>query len=149
MAYGSYRKTATNDIPYQSKRTRFCLTNRLCYLSDFTYKSQCSKQKLTSCIILIIPNFLTRFVQKISMTKIKLFSVTSVNFGFILNVITLIIQITDIFQNCDESWNYIECCSTIFPFNSLSCNKNFLFVVLTLTVTSHSGNIQIMIIIAH
>ena len=29
-------------------------------------------------------------------------------------------------QNCDESWYCIECCSTIFPFNSLSSNKNFL-----------------------
>ena len=29
-------------------------------------------------------------------------------------------------QNCDESWCCIECCSTIFPFNSLSGNKNFL-----------------------
>ena len=26
-------------------------------------------------------------------------------------------------QNCDESWYYIECCSTIFPFNSLSSKK--------------------------
>ena len=29
-------------------------------------------------------------------------------------------------QNCDESWYCIECCSTIFPFNSLSGHKNFL-----------------------
>ena len=29
-------------------------------------------------------------------------------------------------QNCDQSWYCIECCSTIFPFNSLSSNKNFL-----------------------
>ena len=29
-------------------------------------------------------------------------------------------------QNCDESWYCIKCCSTIFPFNSLSSNKNFL-----------------------
>ena len=27
-------------------------------------------------------------------------------------------------QNCDESWYCIECYSTIFPFNSLSSNKN-------------------------
>ena len=30
------------------------------------------------------------------------------------------------FQNCDESWYCIECCSTTFPFNSLSSNKTFL-----------------------
>ena len=29
-------------------------------------------------------------------------------------------------QNCDESWYCIECCSTIFPFNSLSSNENLL-----------------------
>ena len=29
-------------------------------------------------------------------------------------------------QNCDESWYCIDCCSTIFPFISLSSNKNFL-----------------------
>ena len=29
-------------------------------------------------------------------------------------------------QNCDESWYCIECCSTIFPFNSLSSSKSFL-----------------------
>ena len=29
-------------------------------------------------------------------------------------------------QNCDDSWYCIDCCSTIFLFNSLSSNKNFL-----------------------
>ena len=29
-------------------------------------------------------------------------------------------------QNCDESSYCIDCCSTVFPFNSLSSNKNFL-----------------------
>ena len=29
-------------------------------------------------------------------------------------------------QNCDESWYYIECCSAILLFDSLSSNKNFL-----------------------
>ena len=29
-------------------------------------------------------------------------------------------------QNSNESWYCIECCSTIFPFNSLLSNKNFL-----------------------
>ena len=74
------------------------------HLSDFIYKflSYCSKQKLTSCVILIIPNFLARFVQKMSMTKTKLFSVTPVNFGFILNVTILIVQITGI---CETMMN--------------------------------------------
>ena len=30
------------------------------------------------------------------------------------------------FQNCDEFWYWIECCNTIFSFNSLSSDKNFL-----------------------
>ena len=65
-------------------------------ISDFThvthsYYIYCSKQKLTSCVIVIIPNFLAIFVQKMPKTKIKVFSVTFVNFGFILNVTTLII----------------------------------------------------------
>ena len=34
----------------------------------------------------IIPNFLAALVQKMYMTKIKLFNETSVNVGFILNV---------------------------------------------------------------
>ena len=42
-------------------------------------------------LISITLNFLAGFVQKMSMTKIKLFSVNSVNFGFILNVTILII----------------------------------------------------------
>ena len=29
-------------------------------------------------------------------------------------------------QNCDESWYCIDCCSTIFPFYSLSSKKNLL-----------------------
>ena len=29
-------------------------------------------------------------------------------------------------QKSNESWYCIECCSTIFPFNSLASNKNFL-----------------------
>ena len=54
-------------------------------------RSKCSKQNLTSCVMSIITNFLEVFVEKMYMTKIKLFNVTSVNFGFILNVTILII----------------------------------------------------------
>ena len=28
-------------------------------------------------------------------------------------------------QKADESWYCIECCSTIFPFNSLTSNRNY------------------------
>ena len=62
-----------------------------------------------------------------SMTKIKLFSVTSVNSGFIYIKCNKCNYLDyRCLQNCDESWYCIDCCSTIFPFNSLSSNKNFL-----------------------
>ena len=41
-------------------------------------------------------------------------------------------------QNCDESWYCIECCSIIFPFNSLSSNKRFL----ACCTNTHSNIIQ-------
>ena len=40
-------------------------------------------------------------------------------------------------QNSNESWYCIECCSTIFLFNSLSCNKTFL-VCCTLLYTDNN-----------
>ena len=49
-----------------------------------------------------------------------MFSVTSVNFGFILNKTILIIWTKGILKSA-KSWYCIECCSKIFPFN-----KNFL-----------------------
>ena len=36
------------------------------------------------------------------------------------------LKILNLFSVQCESWYYIECCSTIFPFNSLSSNKNFI-----------------------
>ena len=61
------------------------------YLSDFIYKMKTSKQKLICMSMSIILNFLAGFLQNMSITKIKLSSVTSVIFGFILNVAILII----------------------------------------------------------
>ena len=56
---------------------------------------------------------------------------TSVNVGFLLNVTNL----NRFLQTCDESWYYMECCSTTFSFNFLSSNKNFL-------ATNTDGNIK-------
>ena len=65
-----------------------------------------------------------------SKTKKKLFSVAFVNFGSILND-----YMTDhldyyfdyrYLRNCPEPWYCKKRCNTIFPFNSLSSNKNFL-----------------------
>ena len=44
-------------------------------------------------------------------------------------------------QNCDESWYCIECCSSIFPFNSCSSNKNFL--ACRTSTNSDSNSIQL------
>ena len=75
-----------------SKRTRSCSVNTSLVTNQiFFTKSKCSKQELTSCVMPIIPNFLAGFVQKMYMTKIMLLNVTSLNFGFILNVTILII----------------------------------------------------------
>ena len=60
-----------------------------------------------------------------TVTKIKLFSVTPELWIHIKcnNLNSLDYRYL---QNCDESWYCIECYSTIFPFNSLSNNKNFM-----------------------
>ena len=72
------------------------------------------------------------------MTKIMLFSVTPVNFLKIhIKCSNLNYLDYRCLQNCDEFWYCIECCSTIFPFNSLSSNKNFLACC-----TSTDNNIQ-------
>ena len=128
------------------------LNYRLCQL--FTYQisltySYCSKQKLTSCVILIIPNFLARFVQKMSKTKIKLFSVTFVNFGFILNVTTLIIQITGIIKTVMNPGFEQNNAAQFFLSIPYLATKTTWFAVLTVIVTSHSGKIQKMTLIVH
>ena len=138
-------KRRTLDI--KSKRTKSSLVNRLCQLLTYQISLRyfyCSKQKLTSCVILIIPNFLARFVQKMSMTKIKLFSVTYVNFGFILNVTTLIIQITGIFKtvmNPSIAQNVPAQFFLSIPYLATKTS----WLVLKLIATSHSGNTQKMI----
>ena len=60
------------------------------------------------------------------MATIKLFNVTFVNIGFLLNVTTLTIQITDISKPVMNSGTAQFVAERFFPFNSLSCDKNFL-----------------------
>ena len=97
---GHTKKTFTKDIIYHLLRTRSCLAKLhypVTHQISFTI-SKCSTQKLPSCVISIILNFLAGSVEKIFMARIKLFSVTSVNFGFASNVTILIILITDIYK---------------------------------------------------
>ena len=91
------------------------------YQISFT-KLKHSKQKLTSCVISIIPNVVTENVhgknRAVECDLCKLQIHIKFNNCNYLDYRYL--------QNCDESWYCIECCSTIFPFNSLSSNKKFL-----------------------
>ena len=87
-------------------------------MSDFTYKIiECSKQKLASCAISIIPNLHARFLQKNVSDKDKAVHIKCNNLNY-SNYRYL--------QNSNKYWCCIESCSTIFPFNSLSSNRNFL-----------------------
>ena len=112
------------------------------------YYSVVNRNK-TSRIISIIPNLFTGFERKMSMVKIKLFSVTSVNFGFILNVTNLIIQITGIFKTVMNPGIVQIVAAQFFLSTPYQTTKTSWLVVQTLITTSHSGEIQNMIMIAH
>ena len=55
----------------------------LSYLSDYLHTKIVWQTETNPCVTSIIPNSLAGLVQKMFMAKIKLFSVTYVNFGFI------------------------------------------------------------------
>ena len=48
-------------------------------------------------------------------------------------------------QNCDESWYCRECCSTTFPINSLSSNKNFLACCTNTDSDSNFGKLELLV----
>ena len=89
----------------------------------------------------------TELVQKMSKTKIKLFSVTSVNFRFISNVRTLIIQITGTFKTMMNPGLSQNVAAQFFLSIPYLAAKTSWLVLLTLIVTSQSGRIQKMIMI--
>ena len=60
------------------------------------------------------------------MTKIKLFSVTYVNSGFILNVTTLIIQIRDIFRTVMNPGTAQNVAAQFFLLTPYQATRNFL-----------------------
>ena len=84
-----------------------------------------------------------------SMAKIKLFSETSVNFGFILNVTNLIIEITGIFRTVMNLGIVQIVAAQFFLSTSYQATKSSWLVVQTLIATSHSGEISNTILIAH
>ena len=86
MSHDSYGKTLTKDIKTSQKGQGIAGTSLL-PITKCSYK----QKLLSSCAISMIPNFLEGFVQKNSMTKTELFIVTSLTFGPILSVTSLII----------------------------------------------------------
>ena len=76
-----------------------------------------------------------------SKTKMKLFSVTFVNSGFILNATTLIIYITGTFKTAMNPGIAQNVAAQFFLSIPYLATKNSWLVVLTLTVTSYSGKI--------
>ena len=143
MAYGRYGNTETKDITYQSKRTRSCST--IC-VQLFTHqisltKLQCSKQKQNLMFNINHSKFPCRICPKMSMAMVKLFSVTSVNFGLILNATNLIIQITGTFKTVMNPGIVQIVAAQFFLSTPNQATNTFWLVVQTLITTSHSGEI--------
>ena len=73
--------------------------------------------------------------------KDKLLSVTYVNFGFILNVTTLIIWITGIFKTMVNPGIALNVAAQFFLSTPYQATKTSWLIVLTLTIISHIGKI--------
>ena len=73
------------------------------------------------------------------MTKVKLFSVTSVNFGFIIYLTFLIILITGIFKIVMNPGIVENVAAQFFLSTPYQVTKTFWLVVLVLIVISYSG----------
>ena len=98
------------------------------YLSDFTHKiTECSKQELTSFMCNITyPKFPCRICIKNVSDKDKAVQCDLCELWVHTKCNNLNYLDYRYLQNSNESWYCIECCSTIFPFNSLSSTRNFL-----------------------
>ena len=151
MAYDTYGNTETKDTAYQSKRTRSCpaIGVQLVTHQISLTKLQCSKQKLNLMCNISYSKFPCRICAKNVHGKDKLFSGTSVNFGFILNVTNLTIQITGIFKTVMNPVIVQIVAAQFFLSTPYQATNFFWLVVQTLITTSHSGEIQNMIMIAH
>ena len=97
------------------------------YLSDFTHKTtECSKQELTSYMCNITyPKFPCMICIKNVSDKDKAVQCDLCELWVHIKCNNLNYLDYRYLQNSNESWYCIECCSPIFPFNSLSSNKNF------------------------
>ena len=140
MAYCSHGKPFTKDFA-QGKLLLRQLYKLLTYQISFT-KPKRNKQKLASCVISIILNSLARCAQKMCLTKMKPFSVTSVNFGFLLNVPFKLYVNYIYLQNCDASCYCLDCCRIIFLSTPYQVTKTSKSVVLVQILTSCCEKIQ-------
>ena len=131
MAYDSLwkncnQKRRTLDI--KSKRTKSSLvqlqTVLAIHLSDFTYIL--SEQKLTILCNINHPKFPCKICAKNVQDKDEAIQCNICELWIHIKCNNLNYLDYRYLQNCDESWYCIACCSTIFPFNSLSSNKKFL-----------------------
>ena len=114
-----------------SKRTRPCsLNTSLVTYHIITYTHNTQDQSVvnreTSCVMSIIPSFHCRICAKNVHDKDKAIQCDLCEFWIHIKCNNLNDLDYRYLQKCDESWYCIECCSSSFPFNSLSSNKNFL-----------------------
>ena len=86
-------------------------------------KSKCSKPKVMSNII--YPKFLCRICAKDVHNKDKFVQCDLCELSIHIKCNNLSYLNYRHLQNSDKSWYCIECCSTIFPFNSALSNKGF------------------------
>ena len=127
MAYDTYGNTETKDIAYQSKRTRSSSTigvQLVTHQISLT-KLLCSKQKLNLMCNINYPKFPScRICAKNVHDKDKDLQYDLCELWIHINCNKLNYLDYRYLQKCDESWYCIDSCSSIFPFNSLSSNKN-------------------------
>ena len=143
----SYGKSFQGHCALISERTRSCSVNTslvIDYIITYTYKTQDQSvvNRKISSVMSIIPSFHAGFVHKMYLhDKDKAVQCDLCEFWIHIKCNNLNYLDYRCLQNCDESWYCIECCSSIFPFNSLSSNKNFLTCctsILIMIVTLYS-----------
>ena len=125
MAHTEILKPRTLHISLKEK----VLLNLLCLAVTYQIsltKLQCSKQKLDLMCNINHAKYPCRICAKNVHDKDKAVQCDLCELWIHIKCNNLNYLDYRYLQNCDESWYCIECCSTIFPFNSLSSNKNFL-----------------------
>ena len=109
-----------------SKRTKSCSVNTslVTYQMSFT-RSKWDKQTNFMCNV-NYPKFPCRICAKNVHGRDKAVQCHLCEFWINIKCNNLNYLDYRYLQNCDESWHCIECCSTIFPLNSLSSSKTVL-----------------------